>query len=266
MDLFSVQKSVSSAEFCSRGQARPAPPVPVSSFLLPLGDQLFGLQLHLCRAFQGHIHEELEAAEVLRQVWRGRGRGVEEPAAGAQVALHAAAADDGGGGGGGGGRVDERAFVRAPGRCLRGLKGLRRPLAARRVRGRRAGLQSCGDSGVTDDRRAGGHRPGGGRDGGWRGHGGGRRLPQDAGCGRLEAGGVENALVVGVLRPARRAAVFGRLGAVGEAVARFAAFPGDGELVGVFAVFPQHLRQEPPPCVDEPVAHLQRRQGQRFLL
>lgn len=162
--------------------------------------------------------------------------------------------------------MDNRAFVRAPGRCLRGLICLRRPVATRRVRGRRAGLQSCGDSGVTDDRRAGGEQPGGRRDGGWGGYGGRRRLPQDAGHGRLEAGGVQNALVVAVLGSSRRAAVFGRLGAVGEAVAGFAAFPGDGELVGVFAVFSQHLWQEPPPRVDEPVAHLQRRQAQRSLL
>lgn len=220
------------------------------------------MQLHLRRPFQGHIHQELEAAEVLCQIWRGRRRGVEEPAAGAQVTLHAAAAADDGGGG----RMDKRAFVQAPGRCLRALKCLCRPLATRRVRGRRAGLQSCGDSGVTDDRRAGGDQPGGRRDGGRGGYGGRRRLPQDAGHGQLKAGGVENAFVVAVLGAGRRAAVFGRLGAVGEAVARFAAFPGDGELVGVFAVFPQHLRQEPPPRVDEPVADLQRRQEERFRL
>lgn len=162
--------------------------------------------------------------------------------------------------------MDNWAFVRAPGRCLRGLKCLRRPVATRRVRGRRAGLQSCGDSGMTDDRRAGGDHPRGRRDGGWGGCGGRRRLPQHAGQGRLEAGGVENTLVVAVLAAGRRAAVFGWLGAVGEAVASLAAFPGDGELVGVFAVFSQHLRQEPPPRVDEPVAHLQWRQGQRSLL
>lgn len=69
---------------------------------LPLSDQLFGLQLHLCSPFEGHIHQELETAEVLCEVWRGGGRGVEQPTAGAQVAFYAGAAEDGGSGGGGG--------------------------------------------------------------------------------------------------------------------------------------------------------------------
>ena len=53
VDLFSLQQSVSSAEFCSRGWAGPGSRL---LFLRSLGDQLFGLQLHLCRPFQGHIH------------------------------------------------------------------------------------------------------------------------------------------------------------------------------------------------------------------
>lgn len=69
---------------------------------------------------------------------------------------------------------------------------------------------------------------------------------------------MEDALVVALLRTCRRAAVFGRLGAVGEAVAGFAAFPGDGELVGIFAVFPQHLWEKSPPCINEPVTHLEK--------
>lgn len=71
--------------------------------LSPLSDQLFGLQLHLCSPFEGHVHQKLEAAEVLCEVWRGGGRGVEQPTAGAQVAFYAGAAEDGGSGGGGGG-------------------------------------------------------------------------------------------------------------------------------------------------------------------
>lgn len=128
--------------------------------------------------------------------------------------------------------------------------------------GRRcAGLHRRGDSGVTDDRRPGGHEARGGGRGGWRGYRRGHRLPQDAGHGRLKAGRVEGSLVAHVLGPCSGAAVFGGLGAVGEAVTGLAAFPGDGELVGVFAVFPQHLWEKSPPCVDEPVAHLEKKAG-----
>ena len=52
--------------------------------------------------------------------------------------------------------------------------------------------------------------------------------------------------------------MLGGLGAVGEAVASFAAFPGNGELVGIFPVFPQHLWKKPPARVNEPVAHLEK--------
>ena len=112
------------------------------------------MQLHLCGPFEGHVHQELEAAEVLCEVWRGGGRGVEEPAAGAQVALHAGAAEDGGSGG-------ERPFIPAPEQRLRRLEQLGRPVTVhswhRGWGGCRAGLHRRGDSGVTDDRRAGGH-------------------------------------------------------------------------------------------------------------
>lgn len=210
------------------------------------------MQLHLCSSFEGHVHQELEAAEVLCEVWWGRGRGVKQPAAGAQVALHAGAAEDGGGGGSGGERV---ALVPAPEQRLRlhGLQQLGRPVAVharhrhRRVGGRRAGLHRRGDGGVTDDGRPVRNEA---RRGG-RG-GGGSGLPQDAGRGGLEAGGVQDALVAALLG----AAVFRGLGAVGEAVAAFAPFPGDGELIRVFAVFSQHLGEESSPGVNEPVAHL----------
>lgn len=83
--------------------------------LSPSGDQLFGLQLHLGGPFKGHVHQELEATEVLCEVWRGRGRGVEEPAAGTQVALHAGAAEDGGSGGE---WLAAWPFIPAPKQCL----------------------------------------------------------------------------------------------------------------------------------------------------
>lgn len=186
----------------------------------------------------------------MREVWWRRGRGVKEPAAGAQVALHAGAAEEGGSGG------ERVPLVPAAEQRLRlhGLQQLSRPVAVhsrrRWVGGRRAGLHRRGDGGVTDD--------------GWpvrnEAHGGGsrggRRLPQDAGHGGLEAGGVQDALVAALLAARRGAAVFRRLRAVREAVAALAAFPGDGELIRVFAIFPQHLGEEASPGVDEPVAHL----------
>lgn len=221
----------------------------------PLGDQLFGLQLHLCGPFQGHIHQQLEAAEVLCEVWRSGRWGVEEPAAGAQVALHAGAEN-----GSSSGRLvlAARSVVAAPEQrlSLQGLQQLRRSVAVHPRRRR------VGDSGVTDDGGPGGHEARGGGRGGRRGYGRGHRLPQDAGHGGVEAGGVEGPLVAHLLRPRGGAAVFGGLGAVGEAVAGLAALPGDGELVGVFAVFPQHLWEKSPPCVDEPVAYLERKTDQ----
>lgn len=201
----------------------------------PLGHQLFGLQLHLCSPFEGHVHQELEAAEVLCEVWRGRGRGVEEPAAGAEIALHAGAAEDGGG---------EWPFLPASEHCLglHGLQQLSRPVAVhswhRRVGGCRAGLHGCGDSGVTDDRGPVWNEARRGRRGDWGGHRVRHGLPQDAGNAGIEAGGVEDALVACLLCACSRTAVFRGLGAVGEAVTDLAAFSGDGELVGVFAVFP----------------------------
>lgn len=69
---------------------------------------------------------------------------------------------------------------------------------------------------------------------------------------------MEDAFVVALLSTCRGTAVLGGLGAVGEAVASFAAFPGYGELVGIFSVFPQHLWKEPPARVNEPVAHLEK--------
>lgn len=256
MDLFSFYVQTKSTELRSRDAKSVSPLVSLS----PLGDQLFGLQLHLCSPFQGHIHQELEAAEVLCEVWRGGGRGVEEPAAGAQVALHAGAAEDGGSGGE---RLAARPFIPAPEQrlSLYGLQQLGRPLTVhsqrRGVGGCRAGLHCCGDSGVTDDRRPGGHEPWRGGRGGWGRYGGGHRLPQDAGHGRFEAGGVEDALVVALLCTCCGAAVFWRLGAVREAVTGLAAFPGDCELIWVFAIFPQHLWEKSPPRINEPVAHLQ---------
>lgn len=239
--LFSVScRRVTEARgFHSRSQ--------VISSLPPLGDQLFGLQLHLCSPFEGHVHQELEATEVLCEVWWGRGRGVEQPAAGAQVALHAGAAEDGGSGG------KRVALIPAPEQRLRlhGLQQLGRPVAVHPwVGGRRARLHRRGDGGVTDDGRT-----------VWNEARGGRRrrrgLPQDAVHGGVEAGGVQGALVAALLRPRRGAAVLRGLGAVGEAVPALTPFPGDGELVGVLAVLSQHLGEESSPSVDEPVAHLE---------
>lgn len=50
--------------------------------------------------------------------------------------------------------------------------------------------------------------------------------------------------------------VFRGLGVVAEHLATLAAPPRDGELVGVLAVFPEHLRKESSPGVYKPVAHL----------
>lgn len=50
--------------------------------------------------------------------------------------------------------------------------------------------------------------------------------------------------------------VFGGLGVVAEHLAALAAPSRDGELVGVLAVFPEHLRKESSPGVYKPVAHL----------
>lgn len=222
-----------------------------------LGDQLFGLQLHLCSPFKGHIHQELEATEVLCEVWRGGGRGIKQPAAGAQVALHAGATEDGGSGGE---WLAAWPFIPAPEQHLCGLQQLSSSVTVhswhRGVGGGRAGLHRCGDSGVTDDRRTSRHEPWRGGRGGWRGYGGGHCLPQDAGHGRFEAGRVENTFVVALVCTCWRTAVFRGLGAVREAVTSFATFPGYGELVGVFAIFPQHLWEKSPPCINEPVAHL----------
>lgn len=219
------------------------------------------MQLHLGSPFEGHVHQELEAAEVLCEVWRGRGRGVEEPAAGAQVALHAGAAEDGGSGGE---WLAAWPFIPTPEQRLSlcGLQQLSCPVRVhswhRGLGGCRAGLHGCGDSGVTDDRWAGWHEPWGGGRGGGRGYGRGHCLPRDNGHGRFEAGGVENTFVVALLCTCCRAAVFRGLRAVREAVANLATFPGYGELVRVFAIFPQHLREKSPPCVNEPVAHLEK--------
>lgn len=230
---------------------------PLLPSFLPLGDQLFGLQLHLCGPFEGHIHQELEATEVLCEVWRGGGRGVEQPAAGAQVALHAGATEDGGSGGE---WLAAWPFIPAPEQRLCRLQQLRSSVTVhpwhRGVGGCRAGLHRGGDSGVTDDRRTSGHEPWGRGRGVRRGYGGGHCLPQDTGHGWFEAGGVENAFVVALVRNCCGTAVFRGLGAVGEAVTSFATFPGYGELVGVFAIFPQHLWEKSPPRVNEPVAHL----------
>lgn len=103
--------------------------------------------------------------------------------------------------------------------------------------GCRAGLHGCGDSGVTDDRGPVWNEARGGRRGDWRGHGVGHRLPQDAGNAEIEAGRVEGAFITGLLCARSRTAMFRGLGAVREAVTSLAPFPGDGELVGVFAVF-----------------------------
>lgn len=122
----------------------------------------------------------------------------------------------------------------------------------------RAGLHCCGDSSVTDDRRPGGHEPRRRGRRGRRGHGGGHRFSQDAGNGGVEARRVQDPFVVALFCGCRGAAVFRGLGAVREAVTSFATFPGYGELVGIFAIFPQHLREKSPACVNEPVAHLQK--------
>lgn len=68
---------------------------------------------------------------------------------------------------------------------------------------------------------------------------------------------MEDTFVAALLRTCCRAAVFWGLGAVGEAVSGLATFPGYGELVRVFAIFPQHLWEQSPPRVNEPVAHLE---------
>lgn len=176
---------------------------------LCLGDQLFGLQLHLCSPFQGHIHQELETTEVLCEVWRGGGRGVKQPAAGAQVALDAGATEDGDSGGE---WLAAWPFIPAPQRRLRRLQQLRSSVTVHSWQGGlggcRAGLHRCGDSGVTDDRRTSRHEPRRGGRGGGRGRGGGHRLPQDAGHGRFEAGGVENAFVVALVCTGCGTAVF----------------------------------------------------------
>lgn len=86
----------------------------------------------------------------------------------------------------------------------------------------------------------------------------GHGLPQDAGNAGVEAGRVEGAFVTGLLCARSRTAVFRGLGAVREAVTSLAPFPGDGELVGVFAVFSQHLWEESSPGIDKPVTHLKK--------
>lgn len=226
---------------------------------------MFGLLLlHLsCCPLEGHVHQELEATKVcLREVRRSRGRRVEQPTAGAQVALHAGVAWDGGSGRN---WLAAWPFFPAPEQphSLCRMQQLSRPI---NVHARHAGegggggaaLHCRGDSGMTDDRRAGGHWPRGGRGGGGRRRRWGHGLPQDAGHSGFEAGGVDDPFVVALLHACGSAGVFGRLRAVGEAIPSLDAFSGDGELVGVLAIFPEHLWEKPPPSVDEPVAHLEK--------
>lgn len=161
-----AEKSLNSKKFYSRDTGA------VLSLLLflcvPLRNQLFGLQLHLSSPFEGYIHQKLKATEVLCEVWRGGGRGVEQAAAGAQVALHAGAAEDGVGCG-------EWPFVAAAEQSLSlyGLQQLDCPLRVhychRGAAGCGTALHRCRDSGVTDDRWAGGHEHRGGGCGGRRG-------------------------------------------------------------------------------------------------
>lgn len=152
--LSRADKSVRSSTDETQSQSR----FPPLLSLLSLGDQLLGLQLHLRRPFKGHIHQELETAEVLCEVWGGGGRGVEQPATGAQVALHAGAAEDGGGGGE---RLAAWPVIPAFEQRLRGLQELSSPVTVhsrhRGVGGCWAGLHRRGDSGVTDDRGTSGH-------------------------------------------------------------------------------------------------------------
>ena len=144
-------------------------PAPLPASPAGLGDQLLGLELHLRGPLEGHIHQELEAAEVLGEVWGRRRGSVEQPAAaGAQTALQGGA--DGGQEGGDGGRGDDiggqgdgghggcgrggvLVLTVAGGRVLLAPRGACRPPV--RLRGDHeggdAGLHRRGDSGVTDD-------------------------------------------------------------------------------------------------------------------
>jgi len=160
VDLFSVTCRQVTEPRSSTAETKSQSPFPPLLSVSPLGDQLFGLQLHLCSPFEGHIHQELEATEVLCEVWRGGGRSVEQAAARAQVALHAGAAEDGGSGGK---QLAAWPFIPAPEQrlSLHRLQQLSCPVTVHSwhqwVRGCRAGLHRCGDSGVTDDRWPGGH-------------------------------------------------------------------------------------------------------------